>query len=164
MKWRRIAPDAALAHDARLATPVTDLPTHGGPPAGETWQAHNKEGFELFLEQISHHPPVAAFKMKSPLVEFAGTAEFGVAIVVAHRGFKQTNKGSRVLRFADGDEIEIVEMPTNLTKGTALQCAPLYAVSHHTTGDLTKDTALQRGSLCAVQQRCRCLLSHALCA
>jgi hypothetical protein len=88
--------------------------------AGETWQARGDNNFDIFMEQISHHPPVAAFKMKSPLVELFGTAEFGVSIVVNHRGFKQTVKGSRILRFADGDEIEIVDMPTCITKGAFL--------------------------------------------
>lgn len=69
------------------------------------------------MEQISHHPPVAAFTLKSPLVQYIGTAELGISIVVNHRGFKQTVKGSRMLRFADGGEIEIAEMPTCITKG-----------------------------------------------
>ena len=36
------------------------------PILGETWQATLSDGTELFLEQISHHPPISAFQMFGP--------------------------------------------------------------------------------------------------
>jgi hypothetical protein len=36
------------------------------PILGETWQAALSDGTALFLEQISHHPPISAFQMFGP--------------------------------------------------------------------------------------------------
>ena len=37
------------------------------PILGETWQATlPQDGTHLFVEQISHHPPVSAFQMQGP--------------------------------------------------------------------------------------------------
>lgn len=37
------------------------------PILGETWQATlPQDGTQLFVEQISHHPPVSAFQMQGP--------------------------------------------------------------------------------------------------
>jgi len=36
------------------------------PILGETWQAHLADGTSIFLEQISHHPPVSAFQLTGP--------------------------------------------------------------------------------------------------
>jgi len=36
------------------------------PILGETWQAHLADGTSIFLEQISHHPPVSAFQLIGP--------------------------------------------------------------------------------------------------
>jgi Oxysterol-binding protein len=37
------------------------------PILGETWQATLSDGTAVYLEQISHHPPVSAFQMKGEL-------------------------------------------------------------------------------------------------
>ena len=36
------------------------------PILGETWQATLSNGTTLYLEQISHHPPISAFQMIGP--------------------------------------------------------------------------------------------------
>lgn len=36
------------------------------PILGETWQASLSDGTTMFMEQISHHPPVSAFHMEGP--------------------------------------------------------------------------------------------------
>lgn len=36
------------------------------PILGETWQAQLSDGTCMFMEQISHHPPVSAFHMEGP--------------------------------------------------------------------------------------------------
>lgn len=36
------------------------------PILGETWQAVLSDGTSMFMEQISHHPPVSAFHMEGP--------------------------------------------------------------------------------------------------
>ena len=44
------------------------------PLLGETWQAEMPDGSRIFLEQISHHPPISAFELLGPhgLYTFAG--------------------------------------------------------------------------------------------
>lgn len=36
------------------------------PILGETWQAALSDGSTIFMEQISHHPPVSAFHIEGP--------------------------------------------------------------------------------------------------
>ncbi|KAJ9524250.1 hypothetical protein QJQ45_008429 [Haematococcus lacustris] len=36
------------------------------PILGETWQAELADGSSMFLEQISHHPPITAFNLEGP--------------------------------------------------------------------------------------------------
>ena len=36
------------------------------PILGETWQAQLSDGTLVQMEQISHHPPVSAFRMEGP--------------------------------------------------------------------------------------------------
>jgi hypothetical protein len=36
------------------------------PILGETWQAKLTDGSTMFMEQISHHPPVSAFNIEGP--------------------------------------------------------------------------------------------------
>ena len=41
------------------------------PILGETWEATLDDGATVFLEQISHHPPVSAFQMIGPGARFS---------------------------------------------------------------------------------------------
>ena len=36
------------------------------PILGETWEAGLPDGTQIFIEQISHHPPISAFQMNGP--------------------------------------------------------------------------------------------------
>lgn len=36
------------------------------PILGETWQADMCDGSTMYMEQISHHPPVSAFHLEGP--------------------------------------------------------------------------------------------------
>lgn len=36
------------------------------PILGETFQAVLSDGSEIFLEQISHHPPISAYQLDGP--------------------------------------------------------------------------------------------------
>ena len=38
------------------------------PVLGETWQGCLSDGSKVFLEQISHHPPISAFQLDGPSV------------------------------------------------------------------------------------------------
>jgi hypothetical protein len=65
----RLPPPPAGFHRAfaRWAKPFNPL-------LGETWQAEMPDGSRIFLEQISHHPPISAFELLGPhgLYTFAG--------------------------------------------------------------------------------------------
>ena len=72
------------------------------PILGETWAAALADGSKIFMEQVSHHPPVSAFELIGPgnLYTFRGLSQPDVA----YKGcdVRTTARGARVLRFADG--------------------------------------------------------------
>jgi hypothetical protein len=45
------------------------------PILGETWEACLPDGCTIFLEQISHHPPISAFQLLGPRALFAFTGQ-----------------------------------------------------------------------------------------
>ncbi|PNH04784.1 Oxysterol-binding protein 9, partial [Tetrabaena socialis] len=79
------------------------------PILGETWQATLSDGTSMFMEQISHHPPVSAFHMEGPggSYRFRGLSQPTVSIVVKYYGFKTVAKGFRYVEFRDGTRIEL---------------------------------------------------------
>lgn len=54
------------------------------PILGETWQAQLSDGTCMFMEQISHHPPVSAFHMEGPGEASAASAASGVTMWEGH--------------------------------------------------------------------------------
>eukprot|EP00198_Chlamydomonas_reinhardtii_P009896 XP_001699233.1 predicted protein [Chlamydomonas reinhardtii] len=79
------------------------------PILGETWQAALSDGTSMFMEQISHHPPVSAFHMEGPggSYRFRGLSQPTVSIQVKYYGFKTVAKGFRYVEFRDGTRIEL---------------------------------------------------------
>lgn len=79
------------------------------PILGETWQAQLSDGTAMFMEQISHHPPVSVFHMEGPggIYTFRGLSQPTVSIVVKYYGFKTVAKGFRFVNFPDGTRIEL---------------------------------------------------------
>ncbi|KAG2433146.1 hypothetical protein HYH02_012847 [Chlamydomonas schloesseri] len=79
------------------------------PILGETWQAALSDGTTMFMEQISHHPPVSAFHMEGPggSYRFRGLSQPTVSIQVKYYGFKTVAKGFRYVEFRDGTRIEL---------------------------------------------------------
>ncbi|GIL82684.1 hypothetical protein Vretimale_8263 [Volvox reticuliferus] len=79
------------------------------PILGETWQATLSDGTTMFMEQISHHPPVSAFHMEGPggSYRFLGLSQPTVSIVVKYYGFKTVAKGFRYVDFPDRTRIEL---------------------------------------------------------
>lgn len=86
------------------------------PILGETWQASLPDGSRIFMEQISHHPPVSAYQIYGAggAYLFNGTSEPSVS----YRGSAMTtrSKGSRSIRFPDGGEVS-VRYPTYELRG-----------------------------------------------
>ncbi|KAL4458310.1 hypothetical protein ABPG75_013175 [Micractinium tetrahymenae] len=93
------------------------------PVLGETWQAGLSDGSRIFLEQISHHPPISAFQLAGPdgLYTFTGLSQPSVSY--GTNAVKTTAKGYRVLDFADGGRIEM-HFPTYYLRGLLYTSAP----------------------------------------
>ena len=54
------------------------------PILGETWQAIlPQDGTQLFVEQISHHPPVSAFQMQGPGEMVESLSDIAAAIITS---------------------------------------------------------------------------------
>ncbi|WIA29609.1 hypothetical protein OEZ86_012096 [Tetradesmus obliquus] len=78
------------------------------PLLGETWQACTASGSSIFVEQVSHHPPVTAFHLQGPsgLFSFQGLSQPEVSFSAG--GLKTNARGYRRITFAsDGAVIEI---------------------------------------------------------
>jgi len=93
------------------------------PILGETWQAFLPDGTSIFLEQISHHPPVSAFQMfgKNKKFYFHGLSQ----PVVGYKAnaLKASAKGYRRVEFADGGAIDM-SFPAYYIKGLVYGGAP----------------------------------------
>eukprot|EP00877_Chromochloris_zofingiensis_P003387 jgi/Chrzof1/13049/Cz07g18010.t1 len=95
------------------------------PILGETWQAEIDGGIHCYMEQISHHPPVAAYCIEGPggCWRFSGWSQPAVAPVVKWYGIKTMAKGGRRLELQDGTVIDIV-MPSFAIKGVVYATRP----------------------------------------
>ncbi|GBF92151.1 hypothetical protein Rsub_04498 [Raphidocelis subcapitata] len=95
------------------------------PILGETWQAELEGGVTLFMEQVSHHPPVSAYQLVGPngSWRFSGWSQPAVAPVVKFYGIKTLAKGRRRLELPDGTVIELF-MPHYAIKGVVYAARP----------------------------------------
>lgn len=107
------------------------------PILGETWQAASSDGggVTLFMEQVSHHPPVSAYELVGPggAWKLSGWSQPAVAPVVKFYGIKTLAKGRRRFELPDGTRIDFY-MPHYAIKGARrpvralrLCCALLFA-------------------------------------
>ncbi|GFH31221.1 uncharacterized protein HaLaN_30217, partial [Haematococcus lacustris] len=69
------------------------------PILGETWQAELADGSSMFLEQISHHPPITAFNLEGPggAYKFNGLSQPNVSLLLKHSGIRTVAKGYRYI-------------------------------------------------------------------
>ncbi|PRW59937.1 Oxysterol-binding 9 [Chlorella sorokiniana] len=93
------------------------------PILGETWQATAADGSRIYLEQISHHPPISAFQLLGPhgMYTFCGQSQPSVSYKT--NAVRTTARGYRVIDFADGGRIE-VHFPAYYLKGLLYTSAP----------------------------------------
>lgn len=93
------------------------------PILGETWQAQLSDGTVVFMEQMSHHPPVTAFHMigAGNKYEFHGISQPEVSFKT--NAIKTAAKGYRRLTFADGGCIDI-EYPVYMMRGIVYTAMP----------------------------------------
>jgi hypothetical protein len=93
------------------------------PILGETWQATLSDGTAVFMEQVSHHPPVAAFQLVGPGDVYTLSGISQPAVQYKANGIKTLAKGHRSITFADGGRIEI-QYPHYSIKGLLYTRAP----------------------------------------
>lgn len=93
------------------------------PILGETWEAALPDGSRIYLEQISHHPPISAFQLQGPdgLYSFAGQSQPSVSYKT--NSVKTMAKGYRVIDFRDGGRVE-VHFPSYYLRGLLYTAAP----------------------------------------
>lgn len=102
------------------------------PILGETWQASLPDGCRVYLEQISHHPPISAFQLIGPnrKYEFYGLSQPSVSYKT--NGLKTSAKGKRQLKFKDGVIID-VDYPHYYIKSLLTGSAPRAEVGGKAT-------------------------------
>jgi len=95
------------------------------PILGETFQARLSDGSEVFLEQISHHPPISAFQLDGPdgLYQFSGSSQPDVSFELQANSVRTAARGARSIKFQDGGEIG-VEYPTYYLRGLLYTAMP----------------------------------------
>ncbi|KAG7670021.1 putative Oxysterol-binding protein 9 [Nannochloris sp. 'desiccata'] len=93
------------------------------PVLGETWQASLPDETAIFLEQISHHPPISAFQMfgKDNKFYFHGLSQPEVGYKA--NAIKASAKGYRRIEFSDGGVIDMT-FPAYYIKGIVYAGAP----------------------------------------
>lgn len=75
------------------------------PILGETYQARYPEaGCDVFMEQVSHHPPVSAFLVTGDKFKLQGYAEWAAS--VRGNSLKGQQLGPNTIKFEDGTIIE----------------------------------------------------------
>ena len=93
------------------------------PILGETWQASLPDGTSIFLEQISHHPPISAFQMFGRKNEYYFHGLSQPVVGYKANAIKTCAKGYRRIEFADGGAIDMT-FPAYYIKGLVYTGAP----------------------------------------
>eukprot|EP00887_Chlorella_sp_A99_P006233 scaffold3.g6233.t1 len=115
-------------------------PGHAGRPPfnpilGETFQAFLPDGSRIWLEQVSHHPPVSAFELDGPdgAYVFRGLSEPTVSYKTSGGlSIKTVALGFRSLSFPDGTVIDIT-YPSYYIRGLLLNSGPWAEISGKAT-------------------------------
>lgn len=86
------------------------------PVLGETFEGHYADGTKVYLEQISHHPPISAYQVFGPSDEyqFYGYNEYRASLSVNSAIGHQF--GPNHVKFNDGSVIRF-QMPQTVIKG-----------------------------------------------
>lgn len=70
------------------------------PILGETYQAQGQDGAKIFMEQISHHPPISSFLVEHKNYRFEGSMEWAIRAGVQSADVDYL--GTRRVTFPDG--------------------------------------------------------------
>lgn len=75
------------------------------PILGETLVASYPDGTEMFVEQISHHPPISYFLVVGPKEEYRFFGYYHFEARPSLNSASLINRGTRTLKFRDGQTI-----------------------------------------------------------
>lgn len=75
------------------------------PIVGETYQASMTDGSQIFVEQVSHHPPITYYIIEGPnqIYRFSGYTNFSVKAGL--NSISLDVQGNKTVSFADGGKI-----------------------------------------------------------
>lgn len=73
------------------------------PILGETYEAHGQDGASIYIEQISHHPPISGMLVEHENYKMQGTMEWSIKAGLQSADVDYL--GQRKLTFPDGGEI-----------------------------------------------------------
>jgi len=76
------------------------------PLLGETYEMLWEDGSKIYLEQTSHHPPISHFYMIGPTKNYKYYGHGNFSAGAGFNSVKISNKGKRVIEFADGGKIQ----------------------------------------------------------
>ena len=93
------------------------------PLQGETWQALLPDGTRIYLEQVSHHPPVSAWEMHGPHGAYIFHGASQPSVSYKANAIHTSAGGQRRLLFADGGAVEI-SSPRYVVRGLLAGGAP----------------------------------------
>lgn len=97
------------------------------PVLGETWQGEAADGrVKAYVEQISHHPPIAAYTVKGQGFRMTGTMHACVQLSMKWQGFKQIYNSKRRIEFDDGDVVDFQDHPSFIVKSALPRMHPLH--------------------------------------
>jgi Oxysterol-binding protein len=87
------------------------------PILGETLQASYPDGSQIFMEQISHHPPISQFQLFGPSNIYHMYGHHNVSASFGANSLRASQKGPNCIEFLDGTRVEF-NMPHVLLSGT----------------------------------------------
>jgi len=93
------------------------------PILGETWEASLADGTSIFLEQVSHHPPVSAFQMVGAHGRYYFHGIARPSLTYKANAIKTQGKGHRCIEFADGGVVEVT-FPAYYIRGLLYTSTP----------------------------------------
>jgi hypothetical protein len=100
------------------------------PIIGETFNAYYEDGSRIFMEQISHHPPVAYLMFTGPNDAYRF---FGPSMFSASAGLNSitlNTKAWRRIEFKDNKQVIVNTMPNEYFSGTLLGTTVHETIGH----------------------------------
>ena len=86
------------------------------PILGETFEGYWPDATSIFVEHISHHPPISCFLVEHALYAFSGSYEYTARVTDLGNSVLGRQVGKNRVRFRDGLTVEW-EYPTMKISG-----------------------------------------------